>query len=170
MSRLDRIRTELKVEESTLAEGGEAPLDPQFEIDLGTALKHLEPSDAFVEAIAALAPMTPSTTTSRQLAVELASTTIGLADLRVQHGLSEAEAARMLDVSRDSLESLEFEGWHRLDESPPYASPPVPRSPRDHSGDSNSIHRGPASSGPCVCLRIPTSNGRRGAARSGGDR
>jgi hypothetical protein len=117
MSKLDRIRAELKAEQGTMADPGEAPRDPQFEIDLAAALEQLEPSDAFVEALAALAGTVSPTVVRQRPTAGVGSPAIGFADLRVRHGLSEADAARMLDVSRDSLESLESKsgiGWTNL--------------------------------------------------------
>lgn len=118
MSKLDQIRAELKAEERQLTtETVDAALDPQFELDLAEALRQLEPSDAFVEALAALAEPVYPQTLNKPLLVDARSSVIGLADLRVQHGLSTADAAGMLDISRDSLESLESHagiGWTNL--------------------------------------------------------
>lgn len=119
MSDLDRIRQELKSEESTLAAMSLAAEDPAFDAALVAAFDGIEPTDAYIDAVFAIParvyPMTPSPSVAAVIeAVRGTASAIQLVPLREAHGLSRDAAARILDVSVPTLDRLESRvglGW-----------------------------------------------------------
>jgi len=119
MSDLDRIRQELKSEESTLAAMPLAAEDPELDAEIAAAFERIEPTDAYIDAVFAMGagvyPMAPSPSVTAVIeAARGAVPAIQLASLRDAHGLSKDAAARILDISPPALDRLESRiglGW-----------------------------------------------------------
>jgi len=118
MSRLDQIRREAALE-AAQAPDVDASEDPGFDAELAAALASMAPSAPYVEALVWLAAAAVSDPSQIAVAVRAARTAPPL-DLRARRGdrgVTEAAAAKILDVSAASLGRLESRiglGWLNL--------------------------------------------------------
>lgn len=113
MSDLEAIRRQVRAEVSGRGQPAEGDLDPALDLLLEAALSDLEPSDAWLEAIAALVeardlePETGDAAVSNALRDALEIERSDLASLRDAAGLSIDEAAKRLGISRRAMEQIE---------------------------------------------------------------